>query len=72
MRAKLGELIYTVSPLISNVIPSLEEFIKYLRRCFRELRPQLAIAQTFDNVMDAVEEKCTIINICCLETIVNY
>ena len=72
MRAKLGELIYTVSPLISNVIPSLEEFKKYLRRCFRELRPQLAIAQTFDNVMDAVEEKCTIINICCLETIVNY
>lgn len=72
IRAKLGELIYSVTPLISDMIPSLEEFKKYLRRCFRELRPQLAIAQTFDDIMDAVEEKCTIINICCLETIVNY
>ena len=72
MRVKFGNLIETVAPLISKGIPSLEELKKYLQRCFRELKPQLAIAQSFDDVIELVEDKCTIINVCCLEAIVDH
>ena len=62
----------TVSPLIEKAIPSLEELKTYLRKCFRELRPQLSLSKSFDDVMEIVEDKCTIINICCLEAIVDH
>ena len=59
------------SPL--QEVPSpLEKLKKYLRRCFRELKPQLDIAKSFDDVMQIVEEKCTVINVACLEAIINY
>ena len=72
MRARFGELIHAVAPLIEAVIPSLNELKTYLRGCFPELRPQLSTVETFDDIMDLVQKKCTIINVCCLETIVNY
>ena len=72
MKVTFGNLIDTVEPLIAKVIPSLEELKKYLRRCFRELKPQLSLAESFDDVMELVEDKCTIINICCLEAIVDH
>ena len=72
MKVIFGNLINTVEPLISKVIPSLEELKKYLRRCFRELKPQLLLAESFDDVMELVEDKCTIINVCCLEAIVDH
>ena len=72
MRATFGELIHTVALLIKASIPSLKDLKIYLRRCFQELRPQLSIAKSFDDVMDLVQDKCTIINICCLEFIVNH
>ena len=50
----------------------LEKLKKYLGRCFRELKPQLSITKSFDDVMELVEEKCTVVNICCLETIINH
>ena len=50
----------------------LKELKKYLQRCFRELKPQLSIAESFDDVMDIVEEKCTITNIACLEAVVDH
>ena len=71
MRMKFGTLFYTVTPLIVKGIPSLEDLKTYLRMCFRELRPLLAIAESFNDVMEIVQDKCTIINICCLEGIVN-
>ena len=71
MRMTFGKLFYTVAPLIVKGIPSLKELKTYLRRCFRELRPQLATAESLDDVMDLVQDKCTIINICCLEGIVD-
>ena len=67
-----GNLIEIVVPLIAKGIPSLEKLKKYLLRCFRELKPQLAIAKSFDNVMEIVEDKCTIINVCCLEAIIDH
>ena len=71
MRMKFGKLFYTVAPLIAKGISSLQELKTYLRRCFRELRPQLTTAESLDDVMDLVQDKCTIINICCLEEIVD-
>ena len=71
MKVTFGNLIETVAPLIAKGIPSLEKLKRYLGRCFRELKPQLAIAESFDDVMEIVEDKCTIINVCCLEAIVD-
>ena len=87
MRATFGKFIHTVVPLIkSAIMPSssqitsslqevpspLEELKTYLRRCFRELKPQLNIAKSFDDVMQIVEEKCSVINVACLENVINY
>ena len=72
MKVTFGDLMMKVSPLIKAGIPSLEDLKKYLRICFRELKPELAIAESFDDVMELVQDKCTIINICCLEAIVNH
>ena len=58
-----------VSPLIESAV-TLKDLKKYLRFCFPELKPQLSIAESFDDVMDVVREKCTIINVVCLEAIV--
>ena len=71
MKVAFGNLFDTVAPLIETGIPSLKELKKYIERCFRELKPQLAIAESFDDVMDIVHEKCSIVNVCCLEAIVN-
>ena len=87
MRATFGKFIHRVVPIIKSAIMStsqdtsplqevpspLEELKTYLGRCFRELKPQLDIAKSFDDVMKIVEEKCTVINVVCLETIIdNY
>ena len=72
MRAKLGVLFYTVIPLIqAAVMPLLEDLKSFLRLCVPSLKPQLAMAKSFDDVMEVVREKCTIINISWLETIIN-
>ena len=72
MRVTFGDLIETISPLIEAGIPSLKELKRYLRRCFEELEPQLVNAESFDDVIDVVQHSCTIINVCCLEAIVNH
>ena len=87
MRARFGNLIHTVAPLIKSAVmsspslsepsllekrPPLEELKIYLRRCFEELKPQVAIAGTFDDIMDIVQKKCTVINVACLETVVDH
>ena len=71
MRIAFGNLIDIVEPLIEEGIPSLDKLKKYLRRCFPELTPQLTTVESFDDVMDLVRDKCTIINISCLEAIVD-
>ena len=72
MKVTFRDLIDTVTPLIAKSIPSLRLLKAYLRRYFRELEPQLDIAGSFDNVMDIVEKKCTIIDIYSFEVIVEY
>ena len=73
IRAKFGVLILTITPLIeSAVMPRLKEFKTFLQTCFPELKPQLSTAESFDDVMEIVREKCTITNVACLEVIVNH
>ena len=62
----------TSTPALLEMPSPLEKLKKYLGRCFRELKPQLLIAVSFDDVMELIEEKCTVINLCCLETIVDH
>lgn len=68
----LGNLIETVAPVISAGIPSVQDLKLYLHRCFIELKPQLTLATSFDDVMEIVEDKCTVVNICCLEAIISH
>ena len=72
MRVAFGELIYNVSPLIESKITSLKDFKKYLKTLYPELRPLLSSARSFDAVMEIVQDKCTIINVCCLKAIANH
>ena len=70
IKVAFGNLIHTVAPLIAKGIPSLQELKTYLRRCFPELKPQLSKVESFDDIIDLVQEKCTIINVACLEAVV--
>ena len=67
-----GSLIKAVSPLIEAGIPSLKNLKAYFQRCFQELRPKISLAKSFDDVMELVQDNCTITNICCLEAIVDH
>ena len=72
VKVKFGNLIVAVSSLIKDCIPSLIDLKVYIGRCFQELRPQLTIAESFDDVMNVVQNRCTFFNVCCLEAIVNH
>ena len=70
MRMDLGNLFDDVAPLIEKGAQPLSKFKDYLQRCFPNLKPRLDIAKSFKNVIEMVRERCTIINIACLEGIV--
>ena len=81
MRGEFGDFFDEVASLIkSAVLPfsficvnsRLKKLKRFLGRSFSEVKPQLFIAKSFDDVMDAVKEKCTIINIARLETLINH
>ena len=65
-------LIRTLTSLIAVKITSLNEFKSFLKRYYKELKPQLAHANTFVDIIPLIEEKYNVINISCLETIVNH
>ena len=75
MRAKLKIFLRAAvhACVFTKEIPSLEEFKRFLGRCFQELKYALTYAESFDDVIDLlIEEKCTIFNIGCLEIIFNH
>lgn len=71
MRIYFGTLIDSIVPLIAKHVPSIDDLKKYLERCFPELKPELYHAKSFDDVIDIATKKCTIIDIVCLEAIVD-
>ena len=70
MEADFGDLIDTVKPLIEKGIPSLQKLKDYLGTLYQGLISQLNEAKSFDDVMKIVREKCTIINVVCLQRVV--
>ncbi|XP_019860598.1 PREDICTED: uncharacterized protein LOC109588939, partial [Amphimedon queenslandica] len=67
----LGILIDDIVPLIEKSIPSVDHLKFFLGRCRRDLKPRLKDANSFDDVMEVIEDECSITNVALLETIVN-
>ena len=75
MRAKLRNLLHTTvhTCVFAKEIPSIEDLKTFLGISFQELRFNLKDAKSFDDVMDIlITDKCTILNIGCLEVIANH
>ena len=72
MKPIFDTLIDTITPLIIKSIPSIKDLKCSLQRYFTELKPQLSIAESFDDVIDTVQSKLTIINVTCFEAIVEH
>ena len=70
MRRAFRSLFANVAPLIEKGAQSLSQLKDYLQSCFPSLKPRLGIAKSFINVIEIVQEKCTMINIAFLEGIV--
>ena len=72
IKAKFEELSHTIVPLIARGIPSVEDVKMFLVKHFNELAPQLYLVESFDDVMTAMKESCTVVNISCFEAIVDH
>ena len=72
IRCDLGRLLHNIAPLIKSAIPSLDDLKFLLKRCYPEVKPHLSLAKSFDDVMETIEEKCSIVNISILEAVVNH
>ena len=57
---------------ITNGASSLNELKLFLERTYVEMKPQLAYAETVDDVLILVIEKCSLINVSCLEAVINH
>ncbi|XP_019863846.1 PREDICTED: uncharacterized protein LOC109593016 [Amphimedon queenslandica] len=71
MDHKLGTLIHNTIPLIKAAIPSVDDLKTYIGRCQKKLKLRLKDANSFDDVMEVIEDECSITNVALLETIVN-
>ena len=65
-------LINTVARLIEDKVPSLEDLKTYLQKHFDELRLQLEYAKSLKQIMFLVKYKDTIIDIDCIQAIVDH
>ena len=65
-------LLTSIVPLIANGIPSLNELKLFLERAYIEMKPQLAHAETVDDVLILVIERCSLINMSCLEVVIDH
>ena len=61
-----------IVPLIANGVSSLNELKLFLERAYVEMKPQLAYAGIVDDVLILVIEKCSLINVSCLESVINH
>ena len=66
---KFGKLRHDIFSMIAKKVPLTDEFKKYLQRCFPGLNDELVNATSIEVAIDAVERKCSIINIAPLEAI---
>ena len=72
MKVAFGNLFVTVSPLIESSITSLKDLKDNLKKWYPELRSRLSSARSFSDVMEVVQDRCTIINVHCLKIIADH
>ena len=72
LRQKFDLLISSIRCLIADNVSSLDNLKTYLQRSYRELKPQLAHAKSFGDVITIIVEKYNIINVDCLEVVVDH
>ena len=71
MQIHFNTLFNTIARLIENKALSLKDLKTYLQRCYDELRPQLECTESFKEIMLIIKDKDTIIDIDCLQTVVD-
>ena len=67
-----GILINTIRSLIAKDVSLLKDLKSHLQQSYRELKPQLAHAKSFDDVITIIVEKYNVINVDCLEAVVDH
>ena len=75
MRTNLRNLLHTTvhTCVLAKEIPSLEELKTFIGICFQELENDLKDAKSFNDVINIlIGEKCTIVNVGCLEIIADH
>ena len=71
IRMEFAIAFYNIHLAITKSLPSITEDLKnLLEGCFPESIPRLTNCKSINDVLDLVQEKCSLININCLEIIV--
>ena len=70
IRTEFGTAFNKIRTLIKESPPPLEELKIYLEDCFYHMKPELTHAHCIDEVLNIVRNKCTLIDIGCLEALV--
>ena len=70
IRTEFGTVFNKIRALIKESPPPLEELKMYLEDCFCHLKPELTHASCIDEVLNIVRNKCTLIDVGCLEALV--
>ena len=72
MRGNFGIFSFKVLQLINEKISSLDNFKKFLQKCYPELQSQLSVADSVESAMDIALTKCNIINIAAVKVITRF
>ena len=70
-----NKLVKSMTPLIKNTVSSpnkLFELKSFIKRAYVEMKPKLSHAETVDDVLRLVIERCSLINVSCLESVIGY
>lgn len=70
MQKEFGEMFYQVRRVIASKGIDPTELKTLISDCYLDLRPQLKHIKTVDNVLDVVRRKCSLIDVHCLEAII--
>ena len=72
MQTDFNTLFNAIECLIEKKVPSFEDLKTYLHICYDELRLQVEYAESFEGIMLIIKDKDTIIDINCLQTVVDH
>ena len=70
MRKEYAIAFSNIREAINTNLPPLDKLKQFLKDCYSYLKSQIAHSASIDDVLDVVNDHCTLINISCLEGIV--